>query len=75
MNIISCPHCGGSVIIEQRNCGIFRHAILKISGEQINPHAPKNECDKYIQNGEIYGCGMPFKIKNDEMDVEICEYI
>ena len=58
--ILFCPHCGGGVIIEQINCAIFRHGYY-IGGGQINPHMPKIECEKLIEEKKIYGCGGPFK--------------
>ena len=77
-NIILCPHCQEYIIIQELNCKIFRHGIFKISGEQIPPHSIKLDCDKYIENNEIYGCGKPFRIdilENGDWKVEICEYI
>lgn len=76
--IIECPHCSDSILIEQLNCKIFRHGIFKLTHEQINPHLSKLECDKLIFNNLIYGCGKPFRIKNDnnsKYEVEICDYI
>ena len=75
--IVSCPHCNNYVLIEQLNCKIFRHAILKSNNTQINPHTIKEECEYYIKNDLIYGCGKPFIIveNNNEFKTEICEYI
>jgi hypothetical protein len=75
--ILVCPHCNNYVLIEKINCGIFRHGTLKTNNTQINPHANKEECDYYINNNLIYGCGKPFRIvqKNDKFIIEICEYI
>ena len=75
--ILICPHCNNYVLIEKLNCGIFRHGTLKSNNTQINPHANKEECDYYINNNLIYGCGKPFKIvqENDKFIIEICEYI
>ena len=75
--ILICPHCNNYVLIEKLNCGIFRHGILKSNNTQINPHASKQECDYYINNNLIYGCGKPFKIiqENDKFIIKICEYI
>ena len=75
--VLVCPHCKEFIIIEQLNCGIFRHGTLKSNNTQINPHANKEECDYYINNNLIYGCGKPFKIvqENDKFIIEICEYI
>ena len=75
--VLTCPHCSEFIIIEQINCGIFRHGILKSNNTQINPHACKEECDNFINNNLIYGCGKPFRIikKEDKFFIEICEYI
>lgn len=64
---VKCPHCDEYILIEQINCAIFRHAVIKSSGNQLNPHSNKNICDDLIFNNAIYGCGKPFKvIKNPE---------
>jgi len=75
--ILTCPHCKEFIIVEQINCGIFRHATLKSNNTQINPHASKEECDNFINNHLIYGCGKPFRIlqENDKFIIEICDYI
>ena len=54
MEVVICPHCKESIIIEEINCAIFRHAILKINNEQINPHASKDICDSLIEKKLIY---------------------
>ena len=75
--IIHCPNCNELIIIEQINCGIFRHGILKQTGEQMHPHLPKTECEDLVNRALIYGCGKPFQIiiKNNTMTVQKCEYI
>ena len=75
--ILLCPNCNEFIIIEKLNCGIFRHGVLKNNGVQINPHSPKKECDYYINNNLIYGCGKPFKIicKDNTFYIEVCDYI
>lgn len=70
--IVSCPHCGGSIVIEAINCGIFRHAIYK-TGALFPPHAPKTLCDSAFTQGIIYGCGKPFRIVDNKAIV--CEYV
>lgn len=78
MIIVQCPHCGCDVIIEQLNCKIFRHGVFKDSGKQINPHAPKIDCDMYIEKELIYGCGKPFIVlqqSDNSYKAEICDYI
>ena len=73
--IIICPHCKEYIIIQEVNCGIFRHAIYK-SGEQINPHLKKELCEQLIKEGKIFGCGKPFRlIVKDKMMAVECDYI
>jgi len=71
----ACPHCNGLVEVRANeiNCTIFRHATLKSSGQQISPHAPKDECDKLLASGTINGCAKPFRF--DGTAVTICGYI
>jgi hypothetical protein len=83
--ILFCPHCSDMVVIDinQLNCGIFRHGLIKSTNEQIPSHAEKSICDELFQNGLIYGCGKPFQIQKDKddptniskMKVVICDYI
>ena len=75
--IVVCPHCNIPILIEKLNCFIFRHGIFIKNGQQIPPHSNKNECDYYIQNNLIYGCGKPFRIikENQQYLAIICEYI
>lgn len=71
---LSCPHCDGTIQVNSNeiNCGIFRHAVLKKTGKQVNPHLSKAECDKL--GDSIYGCGKPFRITQD-LKIEKCDYI
>ena len=71
--LVVCPHCLHFVWIEEINCGIFRHAIYKASGEPINPHASEEECITLVQEGLVYGCGKPFKL-NALNEPLICDY-
>jgi hypothetical protein len=75
--VVQCPHCQEFVEILQINCAIFRHAICKETGQQINPHSSKELCDQYIKDNKIYGCGKPFKVffKEEILVAEVCEYI
>jgi len=75
--IINCPHCNEPILIEELNCKIFRHGVLKSTNQQINPHLSKSECDNLILNDLIYGCGKPFIINiiDNNYKVEICDYI
>ena len=74
---LECPHCHGGIVIDQINCGIFRHGVYKHNMENINPHANKEDCDNLIINNKIYGCGKPFRLikENEIYKIEICEYI
>jgi hypothetical protein len=74
--LIQCPHCNASVVVfkNEVNCTIFRHGVYKNNGQQLNPHLSKKECDRVSENGEIYGCGKPFKF-NGTSSPEICDYI
>jgi hypothetical protein len=75
--VVMCPHCKEHVLIEQLNCKIFRHGILKTNNNQIEPHSTKDLCDYFIKNNLIYGCGKPFQIiqNNNELIAIICDYI
>jgi hypothetical protein len=75
--IVNCPHCKIPIFIEELNCCIFRHGVFIKTNEQISPHTSKEECEYYIKNNLIFGCGKPFKIinVNDELIPEICDYI
>ena len=71
MNIINCPHCDTSIIIEELRCGIFRCGIYKETFKQVDSHLSKIECDKL--GDKIYGCGKPFRIINNI--ISKCDYI
>lgn len=71
---VDCPHCKGTVEVIDLNCRIFRHGILKATGQQIDPHACKPVCDDLFLKGLIYGCGKPFRVSDDGV-AEVCEYI
>ena len=76
--IVTCPQCGDFISIFELNCQIFRHGVLISNGEQINPHASKEECDSLIQRGLVYGCAKPFRIvktKDGVFVAEPCNYI
>jgi len=76
--IIFCPNCNNYVEIEQINCGIFRHAVIKSNGIQVDPHLDKETLDILIKTDRIYGCGKPFQIiKNTDnsLTINICDYI
>ena len=77
-----CPHCGGQigVAVNEINCSIFRDGVSKVTGMQLNPHAPEPECTALAASGTMYGCCNPFRIVtaiNGEKtyNVEKCDYI
>jgi hypothetical protein len=74
---VKCPHCECEVEIVELNCRIFRHRVFKESGAQVNPHAPKAECDELFEKNMIYGCGKPFQIIQDSDGFKAiqCDYI
>jgi hypothetical protein len=76
--IVKCPHCTLLVqtLVKEFNCKIFRHGVLKVNLEQIDPHLSKKECDQLKENDLIYGCGKPYELVKKEEDwVAIkCEY-
>ena len=45
----------------------------KKTGQPIDPHTPKAECDRLFREGLIHGCGKPFKF--DGVNLTICDYI
>jgi len=76
--IVICPNCNDYLVIKELNCGIFRHAILKTTGEQIDPHSSKEVCEDMIKMDLIYGCGKPFQIlvlENGKWNIQLCDYI
>lgn len=77
--IFTCPHCAAEVIVAKNeiHCSIFRHGVLKGSFRQMDPHSPKETCDRLAQEGQIFGCGKPFRIvtENNVYSVESCDYL
>jgi hypothetical protein len=71
--LVECPHCDVCIEILEVNCGIFRCGILKDTGEQIESHLPKQECDDLKKEDKIWGCSRPFKYEDGKAIV--CEYI
>ena len=78
--ILNCPHCKHIVIVNRKdiNCAIFRHAIRKDNGEQIDPHSSKDICDSLVKEGSVFGCAKPFRlVRVDSFNyaAEKCDYI
>jgi hypothetical protein len=70
-----CPHCGGAIVVAPQDvaCAIFRHAVFKESGEPIPPHAPKEECERLVAAGLVYGCAGPLRLAG--AGFVACDYI
>jgi hypothetical protein len=75
--VVTCPHCNLHIIILELNCQIFRHGVVISTGEQIDPHTSKTDCDDLVKKQMIYGCGKPFRVDKVENKhiASICEYI
>ena len=78
---IMCPHCKELIYIlkSEINCNVFRHGIYKHNLQQMDPHAPKEMCDKLKNEDLIIGCGKPFTLvfnkENNSFKSQICDYI
>ena len=76
--IFICPHCEGTIIVHRNelNCRIFRHGVY-LNMQPMNPHTPKEECDRLVQTNQIIGCGKPFLIEGEgsEAKAVACGYI
>jgi len=77
---VYCPHCNILILIYKNeiNCSIFRHGVMKNNMQQIDPHLPKEECDRLAKDGLIIGCGKPFRLvtnKEEEYTAIKCDYI
>ena len=70
--IVSCPHCNQYIEIIELNCKIFRCGIFKKTFQQIDPHLAKLDCIRLYENGEIYGCGKPFRAETRADGIIIC---
>jgi hypothetical protein len=73
--IYFCPYydCASAIEIVEVNCAIFRCGVHKDTGHQIEPHLPKEECDKLKKDNKIWGCGRPFQLVNNKLVK--CKYI
>ena len=81
-HVFTCLHCGQPFVVRaaEFNCRILRHGVYRATMEPMNPHAPREECERLVATGAIYGCGKPLRIMNQKdasgnYVVEICEYI
>ena len=72
---VACPHCALYCQIRSAdiNCKIFRHAVIRSTMAFVDPHSSKQMCDKWVEDGLVWGCGKPFWF--DGVVVEACGYI
>ena len=73
-NIIECPHCNTTILVEAMNCRIFRCGMYKSNGAQIDPHLDQINCERLYNDRLIYGCGKPFRVDMSGNSVS-CGYI
>ena len=77
--VFVCPHCSGefSVHAAELNCRIVRHFVFK-DFQQLNPHAPKEECERVVREELGYGCAGPVELfsgDDGQWSARICGYI
>ncbi len=75
MLLIKCPHCSVNIEVSAIKCGIFRCGIYKSNNKQLPPHSKKVLCDKVVEEGLIWGCGLPFHINTPDRKPIKCGYI
>ena len=70
-----CPHCSLMCQVPRNEirCTIFRHAVFKKNSAFVPPHAPKEECERWLKEDLVWGCAKPFKFNGTT--VEKCGYI
>lgn len=74
--VFICLHCGEPFVIRDSefNCRILRHGVYRDTMQPMNPHAPKEECERLIHEEKIYGCGKPLRITAANV-LEMCNYV
>lgn len=82
--VFICLHCQEPFVVSHKefNCRILRHGVYKHNMQPIPPHTSKEECDAFVRDGLIFGCGRPLQIVDKNVDTDspsydvvICEYI
>ena len=64
-----CPHCNDVCTVQknQIHCRTFRHAQLRPDARGggrlrfLSMHAPQHECERWVREKLIFGCGKPFR--------------
>lgn len=81
--LFECPHCDLQIQVgeNETNCCIFRHGVIKESGDLIGPHQSQEVCESLFNQKKIYGCGKPFRLvlntDNEKYKnyAEVCDWI
>ena len=77
--IRKCPHCKMMVFLAKNefNCKIYRHGVCKETYKQIDPHLPKEECDRLVRENLVIGCAKPFMVVEEQGNIIVkkCDYI
>lgn len=79
--IYQCPHCNLFILVQQHevHCRIFRHAVFKGDMKQVNPHASKENCERYVSEDLVFGCAKPYEMYKAQTvsgwAVRPCDYI
>jgi len=76
----ACPWCKEVVVVRPQDvaCKIFRHAEFKGTAGRfrfVNPHAPLAECERWVREDLIVGCGKPFRLEAHAKRVSKCGYL
>jgi len=70
--LVNCPACKEPVLIDQVNCGIFRHAFYTDTLKTVDPHASKRHIMETMACGRLGGCGAPFEVVDGR--ARMCDY-
>ena len=70
--VVACPACNDTLLIEQLNCGIFRHGVNSATMRPIDPHSSKEQVVQMMREGKLIGCGAAFCVVNGIP--KICSY-
>jgi hypothetical protein len=79
-DVLYCPHCNLPIIIEELNCGIFRHAVYKTDPtRQVPSHSSQATCENLVTTDNVIGCCKPFLVAvrpgTHKLTIKKCEYI
>ena len=64
---IICPHCNTQLDFNPIACGTAIHGyLINEKYKQVDPHASREVCEKYIHANAIAGCGKRILITKSE---------